>query len=111
MSFACQVSIHLMQGKLQRPLQISDICVALTFLNLKAFKFNVRNLKREYTKLELYNLLSEFHLILVNHFDMLIFQELFVMYLTKLAQRHGDNDQRVDYKDLAAVVQRKVNKP
>ena len=32
------------------------------------------------------------------------------MYLTKLAQRHGDNDQRVDYKDLAAVVQRKVNK-
>ena len=38
-----------------------------------------------------------------------LFQELFVMYLTKLAQRHGDNDQRVDYKDLAAVVQRKVN--
>ena len=35
--------------------------------------------------------------------------ELLVMYLTKLAQRHGDNDQRVDYKDLAAVVQRKVN--
>ena len=34
-------------------------------------------------------------------------QELFVMYLTKLAQRHGDNDQRVDYADLAAVVQRK----
>ena len=41
---------------------------------------------------------------------MLVLQELFVMYLTKLAQRHGDNDQRVDYKDLAAVVQRKVNK-
>ena len=34
-------------------------------------------------------------------------QELFVMYLTKLAQRHGDDDQRVDYADLAAVVQRK----
>merc|ERR1712071_484339 len=33
--------------------------------------------------------------------------ELFVMYLTKLAQRHGDNDQRVDYADLASVVQRK----
>ena len=29
------------------------------------------------------------------------------MYLTKLAQRHGDDDQRVDYADLAAVVQRK----
>ena len=34
-------------------------------------------------------------------------QELFVMYLTKLAQRHGDDDHRVDYADLAAVVQRK----
>merc|ERR1712066_613826 len=33
--------------------------------------------------------------------------ELFVMYLTKLAQRHGDDDQRVDYADLVAVVQRK----
>ena len=29
------------------------------------------------------------------------------MYLTKLAQRHGDDDERVDYADLAAVVQRK----
>ena len=56
------------------------------------------------------NISIECHLILVNHFDMRTFQELFVMYLTKLAQRHGDNDQRVDYKDLAAVVQRKVNK-
>ena len=28
------------------------------------------------------------------------------MYLTKLSQRHG-NDQEVEYKDLAAVVQRK----
>ena len=52
MSFACQVAVHLMQGKFQRPLQVSDICVARPFM--KAFKFNVReNLKREYTKLEL----------------------------------------------------------
>ncbi|TRY71693.1 hypothetical protein TCAL_01010 [Tigriopus californicus] len=33
--------------------------------------------------------------------------ELFIMYLTKLAQRNGDNDQSVTYRDLAAVVQRK----
>jgi len=32
--------------------------------------------------------------------------ELFIMYLTKLSQRHG-NDQEVEYSDLAAVVQRK----
>merc|ERR1712243_161676 len=32
--------------------------------------------------------------------------ELFIMYLTKLSQRHG-NDQEVTYKDLAAIVQRK----
>ena len=32
--------------------------------------------------------------------------ELFIMYLTKLSQRHGDND-AVDYQDLAAIVQRK----
>eukprot|EP00092_Neocalanus_flemingeri_P018360 GFUD01019869.1.p2 GENE.GFUD01019869.1~~GFUD01019869.1.p2 ORF type:complete len:134 (+),score=44.11 GFUD01019869.1:51-452(+) len=32
--------------------------------------------------------------------------ELFIMYLTKLSQRHG-NDQQVEYADLAAVVQRK----
>ena len=32
--------------------------------------------------------------------------ELFIMYLTKLSQRHGD-DKLVDYSDLAAVVQRK----
>ena len=29
------------------------------------------------------------------------------MYLTKLSQRHGNNDV-VDYQDLAAIVQRKV---
>ena len=29
------------------------------------------------------------------------------MYLTKLAQRNGDNDSSVTYHDLAAVVQRK----
>ena len=29
------------------------------------------------------------------------------MYLTKLSQRHGDNDQEVTYRDLAAVVQKK----
>ena len=29
------------------------------------------------------------------------------MYLTKLAQRNGDNDREVKYSDLAAVVQRK----
>ena len=29
------------------------------------------------------------------------------MYLTKLAQRSGDNQEEVSYKDLAAVVQRK----
>ncbi len=29
------------------------------------------------------------------------------MYLTKLAQRHGDDDKSVNYHDLAAVVQRK----
>ncbi len=33
--------------------------------------------------------------------------ELFVMYLTKLAQRNGDNEEEVKYSDLAAVVQRK----
>ena len=38
---------------------------------------------------------------------MILFQELFIMYLTKLAQRNGDNDQAVSYHDLAAVVQRK----
>lgn len=32
--------------------------------------------------------------------------ELFIMYLTKLSQRHG-NDQVVEYSDLAAIVQRK----
>jgi len=32
--------------------------------------------------------------------------ELFVMYLTKLSQRHG-NDQEVTYSDLASVVQKK----
>jgi len=32
--------------------------------------------------------------------------ELFIMYLTKLSQRHG-NDQEVEYSDLAAIVQRK----
>ena len=32
--------------------------------------------------------------------------ELFIMYLTKLSQRHG-NDQEVEYSDLAAVVLRK----
>merc|ERR1719464_2016502 len=32
--------------------------------------------------------------------------ELFIMYLTKLSQRHG-NDQEVSYSDLAAVIQRK----
>ena len=35
--------------------------------------------------------------------------ELFVMYLTKLAQRHGDNDREVKYADLAAVVQKKAS--
>ena len=34
-------------------------------------------------------------------------QELFIMYLTKLAQRNGDKDDEVKYADLAAVVQRK----
>eukprot|EP00092_Neocalanus_flemingeri_P031852 GFUD01034599.1.p1 GENE.GFUD01034599.1~~GFUD01034599.1.p1 ORF type:complete len:134 (+),score=51.35 GFUD01034599.1:52-453(+) len=32
--------------------------------------------------------------------------ELFIMYLTKLSQRYG-NDQEVEYSDLAAVVERK----
>jgi len=32
--------------------------------------------------------------------------ELFIMYLTKLSQRHG-NDQEVTYTDLASVVQKK----
>ena len=32
--------------------------------------------------------------------------ELFIMYLTKLSQRHGNNDV-VEYQDLAAIVQRK----
>lgn len=34
-------------------------------------------------------------------------QELFIMYLTKLAQRNGGNEHEVKYADLAAVVQRK----
>ncbi len=29
------------------------------------------------------------------------------MYLTKLSQRHGGNDQEVTYKDLSSVVQKK----
>lgn len=32
--------------------------------------------------------------------------ELFIMYLTKLSQRHGNNEE-VEYHDLAAIVQRK----
>ena len=32
--------------------------------------------------------------------------ELFIMYLTKLSQRHGNNE-GVEYHDLAAIVQRK----
>ena len=32
--------------------------------------------------------------------------ELFIMYLTKLSQRHG-NDQEVTYADLASIIQRK----
>ena len=32
--------------------------------------------------------------------------ELFIMYLTKLSQRHG-NDQEVTYTDLASIVQKK----
>lgn len=32
--------------------------------------------------------------------------ELFIMYLTKLSQRHG-SDQEIEYSDLAAVVKRK----
>jgi chromatin accessibility complex protein 1 len=35
-----------------------------------------------------------------------VFQELFIMYLTKLAQRNGD-DNAVTYHDLAAIVQKK----
>ena len=34
-------------------------------------------------------------------------QELFVMYLSKLAQKAGDNENEVNYSDLAMVVQRK----
>ena len=32
--------------------------------------------------------------------------ELFIMYLTKLSQRHG-NDEELTYTDLASVVQKK----
>ena len=35
------------------------------------------------------------------------FQELFIMYLTKLAQRNGDCDEEVLYADLASIVQKK----
>jgi chromatin accessibility complex protein 1 len=38
-----------------------------------------------------------------------LLQELFIMYLTKLAQRNGDNENDVKYADLAAVVQRKAS--
>ncbi len=34
-------------------------------------------------------------------------QELFIMYLSKLAQRNGENESQVSYSDLASVVQRK----
>ena len=36
-----------------------------------------------------------------------MWQELFIMYITKLAQRNGEDSNAVHYSDLAAVVQRK----
>jgi hypothetical protein len=35
----------------------------------------------------------------------IFFQELFIMYLTKLAQRTGEDSMSVTYSDLASVVQ------
>lgn len=44
---------------------------------------------------------------LLNPILPVLFQELFIMYLSKLAQRNGDNKNSVGYHDLADVVQRK----